>query len=91
IPYDANEPDPTPVPPTETPEDPTPTPVPPTADPTDTPNPSTDVPENPTGAPSPTVEPNTPDVPSTGEVSIIGAGIAALIGGACVMLRKRED
>lgn len=91
IPYDANEPDPTPVPPTETPEDPTPTPVPPTADPTDTPNPSTDVPENPTGAPSPTVEPNTPDVPSTGAVSIIGAGIAALIGGACVMLRKRED
>lgn len=91
IPYDANEPDPTPVPPTETPEDPTPAPVPPTADPTDTPNPSTDVPENPTGVPSPTVEPNTPDVPSTGAVSIIGAGIAALIGGACVMLRKGKD
>ena len=73
IPYDANEPEPTPEP-TEVPAEPTPEPGEPTEVPTE-----------------PTPEPGSPDVPSTGVVGIAGAGVAAILGGAYVITRRKKD
>ncbi len=88
--------------PTETPTQPieTETPEPPvteapivTEDPTDTPEDPTDGPGE-TDAPGATDDPGTPgtDIPSTGAISLIGVGVAAVLAGSgVVILRKKEE
>ncbi len=87
IPYDANEPEPTPEP-TEVPAEPTPEP----GEPTEVPTEPTPESGEPTEVPTePTPEPGSPDVPSTGVVGIAGAGVAAILGGAYVITRRKKD
>lgn len=85
-----------PVEPTEEPGEPTEEPVEPTeepGEPTEEPGEPTEEPGAPTEEPgAPTAEPTTPPAPSTGAISIIGAGLAALAAGAgIVIFKKKED
>ena len=75
---------------TEVPVEPTEVPTEVPVEPTEVP---TEVPAEPTEVPGePTAEPTTPPAPSTGAISIIGAGVAALAAGAgIVIFRKKED
>ena len=85
-----------PVEPTPEPGEPTPEPGEPTPEPGEpTPEPGEPTPEpgEPTPVPGePTPEPTTPPAPPTGTVALVGAGIAAVVAGAGIMLfRKKED
>ena len=79
------EPDPTdaPVDPTDEPVDPSDAPV----DPSDAPVDPSDAPVDPSDAP---VDPN-PGVPSTGAITLVGAGVAAILAGAGVVLAKKKE
>ncbi|MBR5949167.1 MAG: choice-of-anchor J domain-containing protein, partial [Clostridia bacterium] len=78
-----------PVEPTEPPVEPTPVP----GEPTEPPVEPTPVPGEPTEPPvEPTPEPTTPPAPPTGTIAMVGAGIAAVVAGAGIVLfRKKED
>ena len=74
----------------ELPEEPTDEPVDPSdapVDPTDAPVDPSDAPVDPSEAP---VDPN-PGVPSTGAITLVGAGVAAILAGAGVVLAKKKE
>lgn len=67
----------------EAPVDPTEAPV----DPTEAPVDPSEAPVDPTEAP---VDPN-PGVPATGAITLVGAGVAAILAGAGVVLAKKKE
>lgn len=78
----------------ETPEDPTAEPEDPTAEPeepTAEPEEPTAEPEEPTAEPEEPVAPVEPGVPATGSIALVGMGIASVIAGGAILLKKKEN
>lgn len=79
--------DETPEDPTEEPEEPTVEPEEPTVEPEE----PTAEPEEPTAEPEEPVAPVDPSVPGTGSIALVGMGIASIIAGGAVLLKKKEN